>query len=239
MNVPDLSLLPEEFVRDLGDNPALAALRWTEEIHPFVFRLPAFDVDACAELSMYLDRLRSLSDDVPPPNSMHEAGFALDAVGGSEIVSPWLEAWIRPLAAALYPEFRGGELGRVYGFVTDYGHDADQELGFHVDDAHVTVNLCLEGPSDGAELYFRGLRCELHRQSSTRVSERFELVHVPGTAILHPGPHRHGVHPILGGRRRNLILWCKAPEESAGAGGSEPGARRLRCEPWCGLSKQD
>jgi hypothetical protein len=37
-------------------------------------------------------------------------------------------------------------------------------------------------------------------------TEDFLIAHVPGRAIL----HRHGAHPITGGERYNLILWCNS-----------------------------
>jgi hypothetical protein len=40
--------------------------------------------------------------------------------------------------------------------------------------------------------------------------EEFQITHIPGRALLHRGRHRHGAHPITGGERYNLILWCNS-----------------------------
>ena len=47
-----------------------------------------------------------------------------------------------------------------------------------------------------------------HQETPWRSEEDFAIAHVPGRAILHRGRHRHGAHPITGGERYNLILWC-------------------------------
>jgi hypothetical protein len=72
----------------------------------------------------------------------------------------------------------------------------------------ITLNVCLGKEFTGGELFFRGVRCAEHQETPWRPDEEFDIVHVPGRAILHRGRHRHGAHPITGGERYNLILWC-------------------------------
>ncbi|KAK7390903.1 hypothetical protein VNO78_19093 [Psophocarpus tetragonolobus] len=68
-------------------------------------------------------------------------------------------------------------------------HSTYKELmerrSLHVDDAEVTLNICLGKEFSGGELFFRG------------------------HAILHPGHNRHGAKPTTSGNRMNLVLWCR------------------------------
>ena len=45
-------------------------------------------------------------------------------------------------------------------------------VGFHVDDAEVTLNVCLGKQFSGGELFFRGMRCDkhVHTESISEVS---------------------------------------------------------------------
>ena len=85
-----------------------------------------------------------------------------------------------------------------------------------VDDSDVTLNLCLGTLFEGGDLLFSGRRCERHRQGPSPDSERRRVAHVPGAAILHAGADRHEALPLEGGRRLNLIVWCKSIHASGG-----------------------
>ena len=229
------SALLAPFREDLQRDPEAAAGRWLTEVHPRVYRLPAFDPEWCLGFSQAVDARRAelarAGARLEPPNSLHEAGVGLDLLGWEHAFDALLARWIYPLAARAFGDLGGATLDGVRGFLADYGEGADEDLAFHVDDSEVTLNLCLEGDFHGSELYFRGLRCDLHRQTPCGRDEAFEYEHEPGVAVLHAGPHRHGVESILGGRRRNLILWLRSARERAKR---EPGA----CPAWCGARAQ-
>ncbi|KAG7032533.1 putative PKHD-type hydroxylase, partial [Cucurbita argyrosperma subsp. argyrosperma] len=106
-------------------------------------------------------------------------------------------------------EVGGGTLDSHHGFVVEYGIDRDVELGFHVDDSEVTLNVCLGKQFSGGELFFRGIRCDKHVNTETQSEEIFDYFHVPGHAVLHRGRHRHGARATTSGRRVNLLLWCR------------------------------
>lgn len=186
-------------------------------------------------------------------NGMSEHAFRL--------AGPSAEAATR---AVLYEV--DGELSRVaeplsepqvHAFVVDYGPDADRSLDLHVDDAALTINLCLntdaelvphdgshadgqrEAPSSdrrhgelappiGCELELLGVRCRLHRHDPPRPEERYLHVPRPGQVILHHGDLRHRVWPLRSGRRRSLLWWIKPPEAS------REGVQPVRCHPQCG-----
>jgi len=84
----------------------------------------------------------------------------------------------------------------------------DRKLDFHVDDAAVTLNVCLGTEFTDGQLYFGGIRCSPHVSATKpRDDEEIYLEHQVGTACLHLGNHRHRALPISSGRRLNLILW--------------------------------
>ncbi|MCY2959490.1 MAG: hypothetical protein NTY35_04930 [Planctomycetota bacterium] len=206
-----------------GASPIGSAVR---EVHPRVYVLRMLRPEACRRLLAGIDERRALAPAVPP-NSMHDHGALLGPLGFDDLLADLREHWIAPLAARLLPEFAGRGLDTHHGYLVEYAHDRDEELGFHVDDSEVTLNLCLGDRFEGAELTMLGLRCDLHRQSPVRREEMFEHVHEPGLAVLHAGRHRHRVEPIVRGSRRNLILWCRSSALRAAASGA------LTCTPWC------
>ena len=216
--------------RSASSAPSTAA--WTalcDEVGPRVWSFPLFTPEACGRLLDEIDRRaaarRPDERSGRPPNSMHAYGVVLEELGLGAFLKE-LRALLAPLASLHFADTGGGDLDGEHGFLAEYGPDADDALGYHVDDSAVTLNLCLGGSFSGSELYFRGLRCDGHRQTGTRRGEAFELEHEVGTAILHAGRHRHGVHPIRRGRRRNLILWMQSSAAKRAA---------ASCQRWCGV----
>ena len=184
-----------------------------QEVGPGVWRLPLLSEAACAAWRRDLAEFRAWVEDTgdwtDPPNSMHEYGFALEPLGYGPSLRGLLEE-VRTFAAARYPDVGGGGLDAVYGFAVEYGDVFDWDLALHVDNAQVTLNLCVGDDFAGGELYFEGVRCPEHRQTPARREERFEVEQAPGVALLHLGAHRHGALPLVRGVRRNLILWCRS-----------------------------
>ncbi|CAH2036160.1 unnamed protein product [Thlaspi arvense] len=97
-----------------------------------------------------------------------------------------------------------------HGFVVEHGKDRDADIGFHVDDSEVTLNVCLGKEFVGGELYFRGTRCEKHVNIDATSEERYDYSHKPGQAVIHRGRHRHGARATTSGQRVNMILWCRS-----------------------------
>jgi hypothetical protein len=205
-----------------------------EEVHPRLFAGPLLTLDWCGRLVAEFARLRawSAAHGIPPvaPNSMSRYGLILDDLGLGAAVRWLTREVLRPLAASRYADLGGADLEDPHAFLVEYGDDADQELGLHVDDSEVTLNLCLGETFEGGELYFEGLRCESHRQTPCSTADTFLYQHAPGRALLHAGKHRHGAHPIRRGRRVNLIVWCRSPATRAAA---SPGS----CPEWCRESR--
>ncbi len=216
--------LAPAFERALADGSPAAWDALCEEVGQRVWSFPLLQPAACARLLGEIDR-RGARGPSRPPNSMHAYGSSLGEIGMEELLVALRVHHLAPLAAHHFADVGGDTLDGQHGFLAEYGPTTDESLGYHVDDSAVTLNLCLGGEFNGSELYFRGLRCDEHRQTPATPDEDFEHEHEVGTAILHAGRHRHGVHPIRRGRRRNLILWLQSSVAKAAA---------RRCQSWCG-----
>jgi hypothetical protein len=228
-----MNLSPLETAAPLREDAWLAAPALAEELAPHVYRAPLLRPSACTELLREIDAraalLRARGVALTPPNSMHEHGYVLEALGFGTLLED-VRKRVAPLAERLLPQFARGELDAHHSYVVDYSSRTDEELGFHVDDSEVTVNVCLGDEFHGAELVMLGLRCGLHLQSGVSADEQLEIVHETGCAIVHAGTHRHRVDPIRSGRRRNLIVWLR---NSRWRAQREP----LECQSWCGARR--
>ena len=84
------------------------------------------------------------------------------------------------------------------------------QLDFHIDDADVTLNVCLGKQFEGGNLYFGGVRCAYHQSSAPRKEEEFIFEHKRGQGIFHLSKHLHLAQHIKSGTRHNLIMWCRS-----------------------------
>jgi len=196
-----------------GTPTALSSILYkqSEGIYTFNMLTPQY----CKELLEEVDHFEkwALSHDmeVHRPNSMNNYGAILDNFGFEQVLQDWMKKLVQPFAVMLYPEFGAQSLDEHHGFVVEYKLGKDIDLGFHVDDSEITLNVCLGKIFEGGTLYFKGVRCPVHQSTATRSkAEEFVLTHKLGTAVLHVGKHRHGANPILDGERFNLILWCRS-----------------------------
>ena len=168
---------------------------------------------------------------VEPPNSMNQYGLILAEIGLGPALGAAMQAVVAPLAARLFPEVGGDSLDDHHAFTVEYRPGGDTDLGFHVDDSEVTLNLCLGSVFSGGDLYFEGRRCPDHRQTGCSEEDQHRYAHQPGVALLHAGAHRHGALPVTGGERLNLILWCRSSRYRAWTAG------RADCPTWCARSR--
>lgn len=214
-------LVPETFFEqsflDAVNEGSVEAIR-TIMVEPspgiFIFNMlqPAFCSKMLDEVE-YFERWAAESRiKIMRPNTMNKYGAVLDDIGMETMLDQLMVKFISPMASLLFMEVGGSSLDTHHGFVVEYSMDRDLELGFHVDDSEVTLNVCLGKEFDGGELFFRGVRCDKHVNGEVRPEEVLEYPHVPGRAILHAGRHRHGAKAITSGQRTNLILWCRSSE---------------------------
>lgn len=144
------------------------------------------------------------------PNTMNKYGAVLDDFGLETMLDKLMEDFVRPISRVFFSEIGGSTLDSHHGFVVEYGMDRDVELGFHVDDSEITLNVCLGKQFAGGELFFRGVRCDKHVNTETHPEEILDYSHIPGRAIIHRGRHRHGARATTAGHRINLLLWCRS-----------------------------
>nr|KJB29771.1 hypothetical protein B456_005G118000 [Gossypium raimondii] len=144
------------------------------------------------------------------PNTMNKFGAVLDDFGLETMLGKLMEDFIRPISKVFFSDVGGSTLDSHHGFVVEYGINRDVELGFHVDDSEVTLNVCLGKQFSGGDLFFRGVRCDKHVNTETQSDEILDYSHVPGRAVLHRGRHRHGARATTSGHRVNLLLWCRS-----------------------------
>ncbi|CAI9785407.1 unnamed protein product [Fraxinus pennsylvanica] len=182
----------------------------TPGIFTFEMLQPRFCEMLLAEVENFEKWVHETKFRIMRPNTMNKYGAVLDDFGMETMLDKFMEEFIRPISKVFFPEVGGSTLDAHHGFVVEYGMDRDLDLGFHVDDSEVTLNVCLGKQFSGGELFFRGVRCEKHVNTETQSEEIFDYPHLPGRAVLHRGRHRHGARATTSGNRINLLLWCKS-----------------------------
>lgn len=204
-----------------------------EEVDRGVFVTPFLSVEARERLLMHVDRRMAAPHATGPgahgqPSSMHDHGVALESLGMAGWVDDLLDraTGLGQLLAERFAEVGGDSIDGHYSYLVDYGKSGDEDLGFHVDDSEVTLNLCLGETFSGSELVMLGRRCDAHRQTPVQAGETVEILHEPGSLVMHAGRHRHRVDPIRRGRRRNLIAWLRSSTYRSDHAAKE-------CPDWC------
>ena len=212
-----------------------ATRRWWTEVSPGVFTGQVLARSWCDALdhavAIHESGARGLD---APSNTMHRRGLLTEALGLDELLDELATEWLAPVAKWLFGDHLVGGVTEQHSYVVRYGEGYDRDLGFHVDDSEVTLNLCLSVTGQGSELYFEGPRCAMHVDTEATPVERFSWSHEPGVAVLHAGKNRHGVRAISGGERRNLIVWMR---DGTGVERWESDWAHRRCPPWCGAQK--
>eukprot|EP00928_Gymnodinium_smaydae_P090516 TRINITY_DN74302_c0_g1_i1.p1 TRINITY_DN74302_c0_g1~~TRINITY_DN74302_c0_g1_i1.p1 ORF type:complete len:334 (+),score=44.90 TRINITY_DN74302_c0_g1_i1:76-1077(+) len=145
------------------------------------------------------------------PNGMNRYGVILDNVGMESALNGLIDAYVRPLAAMLFPELVGPhDADEHYAFTVRYEASGDTELAKHGDASVVTLNLCLGRPGwRGGGLQFYEYEASgiyaLPRGSNSAGGGLLNFQ--PGLAVLHRGQHKHQALPLLDGVRTNVIIW--------------------------------
>ncbi|CAH9104794.1 unnamed protein product [Cuscuta epithymum] len=202
------------FTRAISENSEESFLNIMAQPSPGVFTFEMLQPRFCnmllAEVENFEKWVHETKFRIMRPNTMNKFGAVLDDFGMENMLDKLMEDFIRPISRVFFSEVGGSTLDTHHGFVVEYGIDRDVDLGFHVDDSEVTLNVCLGKQFSGGELFFRGVRCEKHVNTETQPEEIFDYSHVPGRAVLHRGRHRHGARATTAGQRINLLLWCRS-----------------------------
>lgn len=202
------------FLKAISDNSEESFRSIMSEPSPGVFTFEMLQPRFCelllAEVENFEKWVNEAKFRIMRPNTMNKYGAVLDDFGLETMLDKLMEGFIRPISKVFFPEVGGSTLDSHHGFVVEYGKDRDVDLGFHVDDSEVTLNVCLGKQFSGGELFFRGTRCDKHVNTGSQSEEIFDYSHVPGRAVLHRGRHRHGARATTSGHRINLLLWCRS-----------------------------
>lgn len=140
---------------------------------------------------------------------MNRYGMVMEEMGMRDWCDRFVKEYFSVLGKVMAPHEPA--LDHHHTFVVEYREESeekDRSLNVHVDDAELTLNLCLgEDGFEGGELFFRG---HLERPHTHLQYEKYE--HCIGKAIVHDGKHMHGAKPLRKGERYNLILWARSSE---------------------------
>ncbi|XP_023645577.1 uncharacterized PKHD-type hydroxylase At1g22950 [Capsella rubella] len=110
-----------------------------------------------------------------------------------------------------FPDVCGAMFDARHGFYMETGEDKEAELGFHVDDSDITLNVCLRKQFEGGKMLFAGTRCNKHMDAEIKPYEVYHYNNTPGQAILHRGRNCHGSRvTATPGYRANMVLWYKS-----------------------------
>ncbi|TKY61025.1 PKHD-type hydroxylase [Spatholobus suberectus] len=201
------------FLKAIHDNTKESFRSIMSEPTPGIFTFEMLQPHFCelllSEVENFENWVSATNFPLVRPNTMNQYGVVLDDFGLQTMLDKLMEDFICPLSKVFFAKIGGSTLDSHHGFVVEYGIDKDVDLGFHVDDSEVTLNVCLGKQFSGGELFFRGMRCEKHVHTESDPKETFDYYHVPGRAVLHHGRHRHGARATTSGHRVNLILWCR------------------------------
>ncbi|RDY02183.1 putative PKHD-type hydroxylase, partial [Mucuna pruriens] len=208
------NIFTPSFIGAIKENTEASFRSIMAEPIPGIFVFEMLQPQFCEKLISEVDHFERWAHDnqikIMKPNEMNNYGAVLDDFGLEAMLDKFMSDFICPISRVFYAELGGSSLDSHHGFVVEYGINKGVEMALHVDDAEVSLNICLRKEFTGGELFFRGVRCEQHINTGSKPGEIFDYCHVPGTAILHPGRHRHGARPITSGSRMNLVLWCRS-----------------------------
>ncbi|RZC74839.1 hypothetical protein C5167_050322 [Papaver somniferum] len=204
----------QSFVEAINKNTEESLRSIISEPSPGVYTFEMLHQDFCKMLLSEVDNFEKWVSEskfrIMRPNTMNKYGAVLDDFGLETMLDKLMDDFIRPISKVFFPEVGGPTLDSHHGFVVEYGKDRDVDLGFHVDDSEVTLNVCLGKQFSGGDLFFRGIRCDKHVNTESQPEESFDYSHVAGQAVLHRGRHRHGARATRSGHRINLLLWCRS-----------------------------
>ncbi|KAK1324917.1 putative PKHD-type hydroxylase [Acorus calamus] len=213
-NMHPSSFFVPSFLEAINDNTEESFRSIISEPSPGIYTFQMLQPKICDMLLSEVENFEKWVHEarfrIMRPNTMNKYGAVLDDFGLEPMLDKLMDEFVCPLSKVFFNNVGGSSLDSHHGFVVEYGQNRDLELGFHVDDSEVTLNVCLGKQFTGGELFFRGVRCDRHVNSEYQLEESYDYSHVPGQAVLHRGRHRHGARATTSGHRVNLLMWCRS-----------------------------
>ncbi|KAK3599067.1 hypothetical protein CHS0354_024393 [Potamilus streckersoni] len=170
-----------------------------------VYAFPVFTDSFCRKLIEELAHFEESDCPKGRSNTMNHYGLSMDEVGFNDFITTLRVEYMQHITRLLFPEWGGGNLDSHKAFIVKYKVGEDIDLGYHYDNAEVTLNVSLTDNYQGGSLYFGDMRTV-----PLPDTECSEYNHVYGVGILHRGQHMHGALPIYSGVRYNLITWMRS-----------------------------
>ncbi|XP_076060216.1 2-oxoglutarate and iron-dependent oxygenase domain-containing protein 2-like [Oratosquilla oratoria] len=170
-----------------------------------IYSIPVFTPAFCKLLVEELKHFEASPLPKGRPNTMNSYGINLGELGFDDFISTLRLEYLMPVATVLYPDWVGDSLDSHKAFVVVYKEGQDVDLGYHYDNAEVTLNVALNDNYSEGDIYFGGMRGE---EETGRVKGGYS--HQLGRGLFHRGRHMHGALPITHGERYNLIIWMRS-----------------------------
>uniref|UniRef100_A0A915KNI3 Fe2OG dioxygenase domain-containing protein n=1 Tax=Romanomermis culicivorax TaxID=13658 RepID=A0A915KNI3_ROMCU len=178
-----------------------------------LYQFPVFTESFCVKLIEEIDNFNK-NPYIPKerPNTMNKYGVLLDEMGMLPLIDEVRKSYLNHLSKCLFPDVFDDTLDSHRAFTVAYTRDTEAELGFHYDNAEVTLNVALDDCNSfkGGQVYFCGMRNDPIESTSCCAVD-----HKLGYGILHRGQQLHGALPIEQGRRSNLIIWMRSSKTRA------------------------
>lgn len=213
--------------------PTLSALRSTLDLveeMPGVYSFGLLSRECCEQLreelahyARYREAWMAAHDGQVPPGTLRERLQLFDA-GLAEFEDFLFENVAKPMAKILFGSAgtradNVGEVDTPHTFAVGYGERENTQRNItrkalvpHVDDAEVTINICISSSFTGGGLRFHGLRSPDKTTVAYELPEPNQLnyQHRLGRAVMHLGNHFHEVLDVTSGERHVLIMWLRS-----------------------------
>jgi hypothetical protein len=95
-------------------------------------------------------------------NSMHSSAVSTNELGIKNFVDTFANTILKDVAKSLFLNSAKINFDSIHSYIVRYGAEYDRDLGLHVDDSLVTMNLCLNDGFSGSDLIFKGTICHIH-----------------------------------------------------------------------------
>ena len=148
-------------------------------------------------------------------NSMHRSAIPIKELYLDNLIQLFVDKILVQIIYSIFPEKKDQLFDSIHSYIVRYSEDTDINLGVHVDDSAVTMNLCLNEQFIGSDLIFTGVRCPIHVDTPCSDSEDIFIKHKKDFMTLHNGKNRHYVNSINEGKRYGLIIWCQSSNEKS------------------------
>ncbi|KAK1662172.1 hypothetical protein QYE76_050331 [Lolium multiflorum] len=121
--------------------------------------------------------------EINDPNNFHKPsrGTTISDIGMKGMLDDLMQKFISPISKVLFPEVGGRSLDSQHSYVVSYGGDDgggnpvcsydgyDNGLEIHVEDSHITLNVCLGKQFTQGQMFFVGSRCGNHVNSEAQL----------------------------------------------------------------------